>query len=75
MLLIAACCSFSGSALASPTEMPVPSSEAAVPEDASQLAQTGVFGIILAALFAGAVLYGLYDVLFDEDEADQPASP
>lgn len=76
MLLCAACCSFPDVALASPAEMPVPAREASTPEGSSHLAQTGAFGLVLAALVAGVVLYGLYEVLFDDDDdADQPASP
>ena len=76
MLLLAVCCSFPNVTFASPAEMPVPARESSAPEGSGHLAQTGAFGFILAALVAGVVLYGLYEVLFDDDdEDDQPASP
>ena len=74
MLLCAAWFSIPNMASASPAEMPVPARESSAPEGSSRLAETGAFGLVLAALVAGVVLYGLYVVLFDDDYvADQPA--
>lgn len=67
------CLGLSGAARAA--EAPPPAGERIVQGSNQALFDGNPLGTALALLFAVAVAYGIYDVLLDDDQDDEPASP